>query len=639
MTPAALTIDGVASGHFVRRVTLGVAATWLALMAGLGWWMSQRIMTAQLNSLAASAEYEAETTARVVDRLFTELTSVANMVAHQNQVVQLAKRYRVDPPGLAELTREERAAKFTSDPLVRRVGDFMTRLSNDLRYARIYLNNLSHDTVIASQWAESFNIVGQIYTGRAYLIDALRDGKGQQFGIARLTQTASYFVASRINDIDDMPLGSVTVKFDAPDVALYLTGQHISLIVNLQGRVTTASSAPFMLRNVAALLPPDTLRSGDGNEGPGEPMDVRAMPGMGQADQWLIDGRPYLVRRQPLINTQYQLLTLAALDHLAPMRRQHFWMAGFAAAFGLALILLSGLVAGQRAERRLRAEQNRIIAISQAAERDLTIKVRERTAELAERNTSLNAEVDRRHLLELKLRQSLDAVNDALAQQRDFVALVSHEFRGPLAVISAAADNLSSVDSTDNTRLRTTRIRQTVKRMSLLIENVLAGDRLHGGQKAFPTTGSVDVNEVLRTVKAGLDDDAAGRVSFIDGGGVTVKGDRNLLEIAVQNLIQNAMKYSAAPGPVTVRLSTDQGVAFVHVTDQGTGVAPGDREFIFMKYYRAVGQPANGSGLGLYISREIARQHGGDLTLAASDRNGSTFCLSLPIEGAEALTT
>ncbi|WP_454683827.1 sensor histidine kinase [Ancylobacter moscoviensis] len=305
------------------------------------------------------------------------------------------------------------------------------------------------------------------------------------------------------------------------------------------------------------------------------------------------------------------------------------------------LVLLSAAVAQRArfAELSLNAEKDRTIAVSQLAERQLVMKVRERTAELAERNASLNAEVDRRHLLELKLRQSLDAVNDALAQQRDFVALVSHEFRGPLAVISAAADNLSSVDSTDNTRLRTTRIRQTVKRMSLLIENVLAGDRLHGGQKAFPTTDSVDVNEVLRTVKAGLDDDAAGRVSFIDGGGVTVKGDRNLLEIAVQNLIQNAMKYSAAPGPVTVRLSTDQGVAFVHVTDQGTGVAPGDREFIFMKYYRAVGQPANGSGLGLYISREIARQHGGDLTLAASDKNGSTFCLSLPIEGAEALTT
>lgn len=60
--------------------------------------------------MAASAEYEAQTTARVVDRLFTEMNSVANMVAKQNRVIELASRYRVDPPGFSELTREERAA-------------------------------------------------------------------------------------------------------------------------------------------------------------------------------------------------------------------------------------------------------------------------------------------------------------------------------------------------------------------------------------------------------------------------------------------------------------------------------------------------------------------------------------------------
>lgn len=309
-------------------------------------------MTEELERLAASAEYEATTTARIVDRLFTEMTSVANMVANRSQVMELASRYRVDPPGFGELTREERAAILTSDPLVRSVGDFMTGLSSDLRYARIYMNNLSHDTVTSSQWSDSFNIVGQIYTGRAYLIDALRTGKGQLFGIARLNQMPSYFVASRIDDPEGLPLGSVTVRLDAPDLALYLTGRHIALIVNRQGRVTTASSAPFMLRNVAALLPPETLRPSDGDESLGDPMDVRAMASPGQADQWLVDGHPYLLRRAPLVDTEYQLLTLVALDHLDPMRRQHFWVAGLVAAFGMVVILLSGRVAGQMVMRR-----------------------------------------------------------------------------------------------------------------------------------------------------------------------------------------------------------------------------------------------------------------------------------------------
>src|SRR3546814_980955 len=153
------------------------------------------------------------------------------------------------------------------------------------------------------------------------------------------------------------------------------------------------------------------------------------------------------------------------------------------------LVLLSASVAqrAQLAERRLRDEKDRVIAVAQAAERELKIKVRERPAELAERDALIKAELDRRRLLEAKLRQSLDSVNDALAQQRDFVAVVSHEFRGPLAVIAAAADNLLSgaAEGSDSIKLRIAKIGRTVKRMSLLIENVLAGDRLAAGEAPF----------------------------------------------------------------------------------------------------------------------------------------------------------
>jgi len=336
----------------VRRVTLGFVVVWVASVAVLARWMSQEIEASRLDSLTASAEYESRITARVMGRLFTEMVSVANMVARQRQVIELAIRYRTDPPGMAELTREQRAAVFTRDPLVRRVGDFMSALAGDLQYARIYMNNMSDDTVTASNWAEPDSIVGMIYAGRAYLADALRDGTGSYFGIARLNKSPSYFVASRIEDTNDVPQGSVTVKFDAPDVALYLAGRHIALIVNRQGRVTTTSFAPFMLHNVAALLPPDLVLPSDGDEDLGEPMEIQAISGSRHADQWLIDGRPYLVRFQPLANTQYQLITLASLDYLGPMRKRHMWAAVLVAMVGLTLILLSGRVVGQMVRRR-----------------------------------------------------------------------------------------------------------------------------------------------------------------------------------------------------------------------------------------------------------------------------------------------
>ncbi|KAG1245097.1 hypothetical protein G6F65_021426 [Rhizopus arrhizus] len=81
----------------------------------------------------------------------------------------------------------------------------MNALASDLRYARIYMNNMSDDTVTASNWAEPDSIVGMIYSGRPYLIDALRTGNGHSFGIARLNKSPSYFVASRIEDSNDVP--------------------------------------------------------------------------------------------------------------------------------------------------------------------------------------------------------------------------------------------------------------------------------------------------------------------------------------------------------------------------------------------------------------------------------------------------
>src|SRR5690606_16175601 len=144
------------------RITLYLMAAWLILVAALGWWISQRSVAAWLNNLAASVEYETKTTARVMDRLFAEMVSVANMVARQGQVIQLATRYRTDPPGFDKLTRQQRIAQFTRDPLVRRVGDFMNALAHDLNYGRIYMNNMSDDTITASNWSEPDSIVGMI---------------------------------------------------------------------------------------------------------------------------------------------------------------------------------------------------------------------------------------------------------------------------------------------------------------------------------------------------------------------------------------------------------------------------------------------------------------------------------------------
>lgn len=585
----------------VRRVMLGVVAAWLALVAGLGGWMSQRIVTAHADRLATSAGYEAQTTAHVMNRLFTEMVSVANMVAHQAQVIELAIRYRTDPPGAAELTREQRAAQFTRDPLARKVGDFMNALSGDLRYARIYMNNLSDDTVTASNWAEPDSIVGMIYTGRTYLINALRNGNGHSFGIARLNKSPSYFVSSRVDDSNGVPQGSVTVKFDAPEVARYLTGSHIALIVNSKGRVTTASSASFMLRNVAALLPPDAIRPSDDDEEPGEPTDVKARAGQGPANQWLIGGKPYLVQRLPLVNTQYQLVTLASLDPLAAMRRQHILTMVLVAAVGLALILLSSHAAGQMLLRR---QEERQAAMHVSA-----------------LNSDLSA-----------------ALIDAQAKDRQKVEVlgyIGHDLRAPLATISGYSALLLADASEKQHKLLQT-IQRSVKYQLDLIDELLGYARAELHPLAIEPVAT-DLPQLLD----GISEYASALCSQQNNRfrcqcpdrlprQIVVDGKR--LQQVLLNLISNAAKFTR-DGAVTLTVSAgpkgDACILHFTVNDTGIGIDLSQGVDIFGAFQQI--QAVNGgTGLGLFIVQRILSAMDGSLSVASVPGQGTTFSFDLP---------
>ena len=588
----------------VRRVTLRVAVAWLALVAGLGWWMSQRTVAEWLARVEASAAYESQATVRVMDRLFAEMASVANMVSHQASVIELATRYRTDPPGAAGLTREQRAVQFTGDPLVRKVGDFMDALCSDLNYARIYMNNLSSNTVAASNWDEPGSIVGMIYTGRAYLTDALRHGSSHMFGIARLNRSPSYFVSSRIEGADNVPLGSVTVKFDAPDMALYLTGEHIALVVNSEGRVTTSSSAPFMLRNVGALLPPGSVRPADGDEEPGEPMAIHAMAGQGQAGQWLIDGRPYLLRRQALTNTQYQLLTLASLDQLAPMRQQHFLTAMLVALFGMALIVFASQVVGQMLMRR-QDERHAAMQIS-----------------------ALNAELSA-------------ALTDAKAKDRQKVEIlgyIGHDLRAPLATISGYSALLLA-DAHEKQHKRLLTIQRSVKYQLGLIDELLEYAKAElqplAVQPVATDLGLLldDISEYAIVLCAQQNNRFRHHPSERMPRQVGLDGKR--LQQVLLNLLSNAAKFTRG-GVVTLSVTAKpEGEACAlrfEVSDTGIGIDLNQGTDIFGAF-RHIQAASGGTGLGLFIAQRIVTAMGGSLSVASRPGQGTTFSfvLSAPI--------
>lgn len=586
----------------IRRVIWALIAAWIVLVASLGWWISLRIAATWMDRLAASAEYETRTTARVMDRLFIQMTSVANMVARQAQVIQLATRYRVDPPEANDLTREERAARFTRDPLVRKVGDFMNGLSSDLQYARIYMNNLSDNTVTASNWAEDDSIVGMIYSRRHYLTEALKSGNGHSFGIARLNKSPSYFVASRIAGAADIPQGSVTVKFDAPEIAQYLTGRHIALIVNRQGRVTTTSSDPFMLRNVAALLPAGYVRPSDDGEDAGEPVNIRAIVDQGHADQWLIDGKPYLLKRQLLTDTQYQLLTLATLEPLVPMRKRHALVAVGVAALGVILILLSGNTIGQMLIRR---QDERYTAM---------------------RTSALNAD----------LSEALSAAKTKERQKVEVLGYISHDLRAPLATISGYSKLLlTDAPREHHSPLQT--IDRSVKYQLDLIDELLeyAQSELHPlAVKPMDTDLHRLLDDISKYAVAlcSLQDNRY-QCKTSERLPRHINIDRKRLQQVLLNLLSNAAKFTRG-GIVTLSLNArpEGSACILHfaINDTGIGIDLNQSVDIFGAFQQI--QAASGSnGLGLFIAQRIVAAMGGSLGVVSAPNQGTTFAFELRV--------
>ncbi|WP_371088669.1 7TM-DISM domain-containing protein [Variovorax sp. RCC_210] len=300
------------------------------------------------------------------------------------------------------------------------------------------------------------------------------------------------------------------------------------------------------------------------------------------------------------------------------------------------LVLLNAAVANRtrRAERDVRAEREKVLSVRREAERQLESTVVQRTSQLAHANATLHEEIATRARLEGQLVQSLEVEREAVAQQREFVSMVSHEFRTPLTVIDAAAQSLdiSRLGAQPAVKLRTQRIRRAVQRLTMLIENVMLADRLQSGTRPL-RLDKVDMAALAHELCESLHLPGPSRLSFdkTSHGDAAVRGDPTLLDIALRNLVHNALKYSPADRPVRIELRRDEDHIDIDVLDAGAGISPLDAPRIFDKYFRAESASAvPGTGLGLHLSRDIARLHGGEVALAATSKQGSLFRLRLP---------
>ncbi len=239
---------------------------------------------------------------------------------------------------------------------------------------------------------------------------------------------------------------------------------------------------------------------------------------------------------------------------------------------------------------------------------------------------------------ELALVIANDNTEQRAAEQtrREFAVNVSHELKTPIGAMSLLAENIEdAADDPVLVKKFAGTMRREARRLTKLVQEIIQVSRIQGGQSVIehePVELDGVVHEALEGAKLAAEAKNIALVSDLQAR-PKVLGDRDLLVMAVRNLIDNAVAYSDPNSKVTTVLSTRDDVVAIAVLDQGIGIEPKDQERIFERFYRA--DPARardtgGTGLGLSIVKHVALQHSGAVNVWSQPAVGSTFTLSLP---------
>jgi heavy metal sensor kinase len=237
----------------------------------------------------------------------------------------------------------------------------------------------------------------------------------------------------------------------------------------------------------------------------------------------------------------------------------------------------------------------------------------------------------------------LDRIHAYINRNREFTSNAAHELRSPLAAIRSSLEVALDTDrSIDVYKSLLADVLEQCEELSNLVNQLLTLSETDAGL-ALGAEESVDLAELVeRSVQMfqGVADVTGVRLTLVPANGETrVRGQTSRLRQVVNNLIDNAIKFTPPGGHVTVRLgaSHSNGRVLLSVADTGEGIAPADLPHIFERFYRADRSRRRtdgprGTGLGLSICEAIVQSHGGELTVHSELARGSTFTVSLPMD-------
>jgi len=270
----------------------------------------------------------------------------------------------------------------------------------------------------------------------------------------------------------------------------------------------------------------------------------------------------------------------------------------------------------------------------QIRERDLVIGSGVTEAQVAARVAPLGS----RLVLALVEDQTRERRVDAI--RRDFVANVSHELKTPIGALMLLSEAVGeAADDPEAVERFSGRMRTEADRLSKLVQQIIELSRLQGDDPM----GSAEPLDLDHVVDVAIDrsrvDAQDKQIELVRGGdrGVRLTGNGEQIALALSNLIENAVAYSAAETTVVVSTrQDDSGGVEITVTDRGIGIPAHELDRIFERFYRvdpARARSTGGTGLGLSIVKHVAASHGGEVKVWSVHGEGSSFTLSLPGDG------
>ncbi|MGE8685611.1 MAG: ATP-binding protein [Achromobacter sp.] len=236
------------------------------------------------------------------------------------------------------------------------------------------------------------------------------------------------------------------------------------------------------------------------------------------------------------------------------------------------------------------------------------------------------------------INQLLLRVKGGMDRERRFLEDAAHELRTPLAALSAHAELVARSAGGGEAAAAIEKLRMVAQRTSRLSEQLLDQARMDALNASADAPVAIELDSLLVMLARDRETDAVRKRQRIqlDVQACALQGRLDAMGVLLRNLLDNAVRYTPEGGQISVSCGPlPGGGAFVRVADDGPGIALAERERVFDRFYRAPGSAGGGSGIGLSLVAQIARQHGADVTLGPGLRGaGVALTVAFPPAGA-----